>query len=130
MSRSYEEAASELTDFFHSYIDIADAKDIEAVEEHLANVDVHFPHANARDSGTLRKLFSGLWSDPRPHRHDTTNVVVRRSGNNWTLDAHYVRWIFSDAEPPRVVTLGAYQLSANENLSPISLTVTRWWSES
>ena len=129
MNTTRGEASSALTDFLHTYIDIADAKDIEAGEAHLTGVDVRFPHATAENADDLRELLTGLWSSPVPHRHDTSNVVVREVDHHWVLDAHYVRWIFSESEAPSVVTLGTYRLKADRLLTPISLTVSRQWSK-
>lgn len=129
-SPSAEEADYALTDFLHAYIDIADSKDITAGARHLSGMTVMFPHTQADDDSSLVDLLTELWSDPTPHRHDTSNIAVRRVEDSWVLSAHYTRWILPPTGSPRIVTLGSYLLRATQDLVPRKLDVHRAWSDS
>lgn len=123
------EARHEIANLLHTYVDIADRKDIAAGVALLGETRVRFPTGGFDNSAQARTFLERLWGAPEPHRHDVFNLVVEPGDvpDTWTARAHYTRWVF---EPEPVLhTLGEYTLTVIGGEWRISeLTVTRTWT--
>ncbi|KAA9160774.1 hypothetical protein FPZ12_016420 [Amycolatopsis acidicola] len=122
------EARHHIANLLHTYVEIADSKDVEAAVDLLGTARIRFPADHSADTAGARRLFSRLWTDPAPHRHDVSNLIVQSGGDGtWTARAHYTRWLFGPA--PELHTLGEYTLVVDEETwRARSLTVTRTWT--
>lgn len=118
-------ARHHIANLLHTYVEIADRKDVDAVVELLGTARVMFPGV---DPGGTRELFGRLWTDTPPHRHDVSNLIVEPAGDGlWSARAHYTRWVFRPE--PELHTLGEYALVvAEDGWRARSLTVTRTWT--
>jgi SnoaL-like domain len=123
------EARHEIANLLHTYVDIADRKDIDAGVALLGRARVRFPTGGFEDPAQARAFFTRLWGAPEPHRHDVSNLVVEPGDvpGTWAARAHYTRWVF---EPePALHTLGEYTLTVVGGEWTVSeLTVTRTWT--
>ncbi|UQS25860.1 nuclear transport factor 2 family protein [Amycolatopsis thermalba] len=121
-------ARHHIANLLHTYVEIADRKDVDAVVDLLGAARVVFPAARSADPGGARELFGRLWTDPAPHRHDVSNLIVEPAGDGlWSARAHYTRWVLRP--DPELHTLGEYALLVAEDGWRVrSLTVTRTWT--
>ena len=124
------EARHQIANLLHTYVAIADRKDVDAVVDLLGSSHVQFPAATSMDPAGARQLFTRLWSPPDGHRHDVSNLIVNPAPKDgqWLATAHYTRWLLSDGAP-FVHTLGQYDLLVDgEDWSVRQLTVSRLWT--
>ena len=130
MSVSGAEARHQIANLLHTYVAIADKKDVNAVVALLGNSHVEFPVAQSSDPAGARLLFSRLWRAPEGHRHDVSNLVVNPGPEDgqWLASAHYTRWVLG-GDAPCVHTLGQYELLINgRDWSFLYLKVAQVWT--
>ncbi|MEW1947733.1 nuclear transport factor 2 family protein [Pseudarthrobacter sp902506025] len=130
MSIHAAEARHQIANLLHTYVAIADRKDVDAVVDMLGNSQVQFPTATSTDPTGARQLFTRLWSSPEGHRHDVSNLIVYPGPEEgqWRATAHYTRWLLTGGAP-FVPTLGQYELLVNSgDWSLRELTVSRIWT--
>ena len=63
-------------DWLHTYVDIADRKDVNAGVALLGRARVRFPAGGSNAPEQSRALLTTLWGAPEPHRHHVSNLVV------------------------------------------------------
>jgi SnoaL-like domain len=121
-------ARHEIANLLHTYVDIADRKDVDAVLPLLGSATVRFPTGGYDDPAAAADFFGRLWASPVPHRHDVTNLVVQpgQAPGTWRARAHYTRWVFEPG--PQLHTLGEYDLVVSAAWTVQELTVTRTWT--
>jgi hypothetical protein len=125
------EARHQVANLLHTYVEIADRKDVDEVVGMLGAARVRFPAGGSDTADEARTFFAALWASPLAHRHDVSNLVVLPGATpgTWTARAHYTRWVFDPA--PVLHTLGEYELVVTEQPWAIAeLRVTRSWSTS
>jgi hypothetical protein len=130
MSTQAAEARHQIANLLHTYVAIADRKDVDAVVDLLGSSHVQFPAAGSMDPAGARQLFTRLWSAPEGHRHDVSNLIVNpaKEKGQWLATAHYTRWLLT-GDAPFVHTLGQYELLVDgEDWSVRQLTVSRLWT--
>lgn len=123
------EARHQIANLLHTYVAIADRKDVDAVVDLLGNSHVHFPAATSMDPAEARQLFTRLWSAPDGHRHDVSNLIVNPAEDGqWLATAHYTRWLLG-GDAPLMHTLGQYELLVDgKDWAVRELTVSRLWT--
>ncbi|MBX7445907.1 MULTISPECIES: nuclear transport factor 2 family protein [unclassified Arthrobacter] len=130
MSSPAAEARHRIANLLHTYVAIADRKDVNAVVDLLGRANVQFPTAESSNPVAARELFTRLWSAPEGHRHDVSNLIVHPGPEDgqWLATAHYTRWLLA-GDAPLLHTLGAYQLLVNDGDWSIQLLkVNRVWT--
>jgi hypothetical protein len=123
------EARHRIANLLHTYTDIADRKDVDAVVRLLDKARVRFPAGGFDEPGQAAAFFARLWASPLRHWHYVSNLVVLPGDDlgTWTARAHYTRWMFDSA--PVLHTLGEYTLAVSEpDWAVTELTVTRSWT--
>ncbi|WP_167133755.1 nuclear transport factor 2 family protein [Arthrobacter sedimenti] len=125
MSIHAAEARHQIANLLHTYVAIADRKDVDAVVDLLGSTQVHFPTAGSMDPAGARQLFTQLWSSPEEHRHI---VNPAQEEGQWLATAHYTRWLLG-GDAPLVHTLGQYELLVDGvDWSLMQLKVSRIWT--
>lgn len=122
-------ARHEIANLLHTYVEIADRKDVVAVVPLLGSARVRFPSDGYDDAADAAAFFGRLWASPLPHRHDVSNLVVEPGSDpgTWRGRAHYTRWVFGP--DPELHTLGEYDVVVDEGAWSVrALTVTRTWT--
>ncbi|WP_285189490.1 nuclear transport factor 2 family protein [Rhodococcus sp. MEB041] len=122
-------ARHHIANLLHTYVEIADGKDVDSAVDLLGDARVQFPSGGYDASEAARSFFADLWAAPTPHRHDVTNLRVDRGhGGFWHARAHYTRWIISG--DPVLHTLGTYTLVVDSAEWAITeLVVDRVWTK-
>jgi ketosteroid isomerase-like protein len=124
------EARHEIANLLHTYTEIADRKDVDAVLDILGDAVVRFPTDGYDTRDEAAAFFGRLWAGDTPHRHDVSNLVVHPDGQGgWAATAHYTRYVLSPE--PVLATLGEYSLIVRQDEAEWTvshLTVTRTWS--
>ena len=121
-------ARHEIANLLHTYVEIADRKDVAAGVALLGGARVRFPDGGFDDPAGAAAFLGRLWGSPVPHRHDVTNLVVLAgpTPGTWRGRAHYTRWVFEPG--PALHTLGEYDLVVSDEWAVQELTVTRTWT--
>ncbi|GAA1877059.1 hypothetical protein GCM10009836_68100 [Pseudonocardia ailaonensis] len=121
-------ARHRIANLLHTYVEIADRKDVDAAVELLGTARIVFPADASDEPAAARRLFGRLWSSPVRHRHDVSTLVVvaGEEPGTWTARAHYTRWVLDPA--PVLHTLGEYTLVVAADWRALALTVTRTWT--
>ena len=129
MSAAGVEARHWIANLLHTYVAIADRKDVDAVVELLGTARVQFPAGGSANPREARQFFAGLWKAPERHRHDVSNLIVSPTAAEgvWLATAHYTRWVLAEGAP-FLHTLGQYELLVDgADWSVRQLTVSRDW---
>jgi len=123
------EARHWIANLLHTYVAIADRKDVDAVVDLLGTARVQFPAGGSGNPGEARQFFERLWNAPERHRHDVSNLIVSQAGTEgmWLATAHYTRWVLAP-DGPVLHTLGQYELLVDgADWSVQHLLVSRDW---
>ncbi|MCM0621418.1 nuclear transport factor 2 family protein [Nocardioides bruguierae] len=129
-------ARHEVANLLHTYVGIADARDVGAGVALLGDARVVFPAGGFDRREDASAFLAGLWGSVVGHRHDVHNLVVEPAvgpdgqpePGRWRAHATYTRWMIDGA--PRLHTLGEYDLVVAEDPWRIEeLVVTRTWTE-
>jgi hypothetical protein len=129
VSASAVEARHWIANLLHTYVAIADRKDVDAVVELLGTAQVQFPAGGSGNPDEARQFFDRLWQAPERHRHDVSNLIVSPAETEgmWLATAHYTRWILAEGAPV-LHTLGQYELLVDgADWSVQQLKVSRAW---